>query len=153
MNKCILLKNKYEGFITQMQQHLSRLKYHRVINQSEIDSILNIDSNYAPRPNRIVSEVKAIYHTIRESLRIISETIAQDAININAPLLDTDAFNNDLVNTTILLLKQNKASCKSFLEFMSHVVYMINHTDDGNEITYTNIKISNDRDYYFFCDS
>ena len=101
-----------------MQQHLSRLKYHRVINQSEIDSILNIDSNYAPRPNRIESEVKAIYHTIRESLRIISETIAQDAININAPLLDTDAFNNDLVNTTILLLKQNKASCKSFLEFM-----------------------------------
>ena len=147
----LALEKEYKDLLAQIQGQLQQVKPKNVIQQSELDSIFNSDPNYIPKPNEIQSEVKAIYTTIRDNIRILSDSNIelQNIINSAAPAGEIATFNNDLKSTTIPQLENSKESCKSFVAFMTNPVipYFVTRSD----LTYQSIKISNDRNYYFLC--
>ena len=148
----LALEKEYKDLLAQIQGQLQQVKPKNVIQQSELDSIFNSDPNYIPKPNEIQSEVKAIYTTIRDNIRILSDSNIelQNIINSAAPAGEIATFNNDLKSTTIPQLENSKESCKSFVAFMTERVICLIVTNGGS-YTYQSIKISNDRNYYFFC--
>ena len=71
--KVFQVEKEYKDILDQILDQLQQLKPYNVIQQSELDSILN-DPNFVTRPDEIHSEVKAVFITIKSSLRTLSDS-------------------------------------------------------------------------------
>ena len=149
-DKTLQLEEEYKGILAHIKNQLQLVVSKKIIPQSILDRIFNNDPKYVAKPNSIQSEVKALYTTIKDSLRILSDSNSELLKIINSVVYagDIATLNSDLLNTTIPQLEIGKESCKSFIAFMASRVIKEIVTGD---FTYRSIKISNDREYYFFC--
>ena len=133
-----------------MQNQLQQVKSKNVIQQTELNMIFTKDPKYLPEPCTIQSEVKTLYTTLSDNIRILSDINSEllNIINSTSYAGDIATVNSNLINTTIPQLELSKEPCKSFIAFMTQRV--IAEAVNGN-YAYQSIKISNDRNYYFFC--
>ena len=146
--KTVALEKEYRDLQAPLQNLMQQLITKKIIKQKEIDRIFNNDPKYVPKPNEIQSEVKAIYTTIRDNIRILTVTNAEllSIINSVVPSGEVATLNNDLVNNTIPQLEESIESCNSFLAFIKFISGLLTETD-----SYHSIKINKDRSYYLFC--
>ena len=148
--KALKLDKEYKHFFAEIKNKIQEIKHLNILKPSEIESIFISDPRYVPKPNEIQSEVKAIYTTIRENIGILSDINNRMLSIINSTTYEEDIveFRNLIMGTTIPHLEIGKESCRNFLEFITESIIRL-IISGGN--TYQFIKISNDRNFYFFC--
>ena len=140
-------EREFKEILPQIEKYMTDLKNIKKMDANAIDSILTNKPNYKPAPNEKESEFKLIYGIIQESIRITENNNAElRNIKISpVPIPNINSLNERLESNIIPKLKESIESCKSFLVFLNSYKHRFNTEN------YKSIKISNTRDYYFFC--
>ena len=138
-------EKEFKEILPQIEKYMTDLKNINKMDANAIDSILTNNPKYVPTPNEKESEFKLIYGIIQESIRITENNNAElRNIKISpVPIPNINSLNERLESNIIPNLKESIESCKNFLAFLNYFSFTTKN--------YKSIKISNTRDYYFFC--
>ena len=162
LEKTEALEKELIDLIAKMESQLKQVIPKNMITQNDYNMIIS-DAPFVQDPsklNEIQPEIKTIYAMISNNVRVLrgNNSAIHRYKDYAAPAADITAFNNDLteianlndtlINTTIPQFEINKDSCKSFVAFMENPVIDKIVT---NGLRYDSIKISNNREFYFFC--
>ena len=149
--KFLEITDKYEKefkeILPQIEKYMTDLKNINKMDANAIDSILTNNPKYVPTPNEKESEFKLIYGIIQESIRISENNNAElrNIIISPVPVPNLSSLNERLESNVIPNLKESIESCKTFLAFLNA------YKNCFTQQYYKSIKISTNRDYYFFC--